>query len=303
MTRHHETNYHYIHVISDCPSFIDVHKSYKNLAAAKPYLTTLSLNDFRQRINRTGGQEIHLLNDPQNVFIIWHDDIVTRDRKCKIIIRYSEMVSDLKNLGHQKEILYNFENRITDYDFTLVHSKSAEKHFKRITNKVSYLPIGFDERVYGKPDYNSYKQYDLLHFGSYVGRRIKIIEYLKKHFGDRFLDLPCWDDERRDLLNRSKINLIIPWCKDASFAAFRMLHTLGTSAAMLTEKTDTHPAEEGKHILHITDFDDEMTTIKEIEHALTLDLQSLSKQANSDLAKITTDHSMNHIIELSKTLF
>jgi hypothetical protein len=30
-----------------------------------------------------------------------------------------------------------------------------------------------------------------------------------------------------------------------------MLHTIGTSAAMLTEKTDTYPAKKDKHIIPI----------------------------------------------------
>ena len=303
MTRHHKTNYHYFHVIGDCPSFIDIHKSYQNLAAKNPYITTISLNALRQRINRTGGTDQHLLNDPNNVFILWQDDTIATSRKCKVIIRYSEMVNDIANTGHQKELLLNFQNNMNSYDLILVHSKSAEKHLKRLTDKVSYLPIGYDEQVYGKPDYTSPKEHDLAYFGSYVGRRIKIVEYLKNHFGDRFHDLPCWDDGRRDILNKSKINLIIPWCKDPSFAAFRMLHTIGTSAAMLTEKADTYPAKNDKHIIQITDFDDENTTIKEIEHALTLDLQSIARRAHDDLSKITVDVSMEQLIELSKTLF
>ena len=72
---------------------------------------------------------------------------------------------------------------------------------------------------------------------------------------------------------------------------------------MLTEKTDTYPAKKDKHIIQISDFDDENTTIKEIEHALTLDLQSIARRAHDDLSKITVDVSMEQLIELSKALF
>jgi len=290
---HPDTGYHYIHVISDCLSFVDVYKSYQNLAQETPYMTTISLRDFRE--NPTG-----LLNDPNNVIIIWHDDrLITKDRKCKAIIRYSEMVTENENIGHQKELLDDYKAHIDNYDYTIVHSKSAEKHIKNLTDKVAYLPVGFDPLIYGTPEFDIPKRFDLITFGSNLGRRIQINDNLKKHFGDRFLETSCWDMGRKQLLEQSRINLIIPWCKNPSFPAFRMLQTLGTSAAMLTEKTNSHPAKPNKHIIQITDFDNETLTNQEIEKALTKDLVAISKKAHEDLT-ITTREAMNKLVKLTK---
>jgi len=293
---HPDTGYHYIHVISDCMSFGDVYRSYKNLAQELPYITTISLREFRD--NPTG-----LLNDPNNVIITWHDDrLITRDRKCKAIIRYSEMITENENIGHQKELLDDYKTNIDNYDYTFVHSKAAEKHIKTITNKVAYLPVGYDPLVYGTPDYNTPKKFDLIAFGSNLGRRIQINENLKKHFGDRFLEISCWDKDRKELLEQSRINLIIPWCRNPSFPAFRMLQSVGTSAAMLTEKTNSHPAKPNKHIIQITDFDDEALTNQEIENALTKDLINISKQAHKDLTT-TTAQAMSQLINKTKDIF
>lgn len=285
---HPKTRKRYFHVVEPTPTFLDVYGSYRRLSSELKWLNVINPQAFRELT--------YELKDEKNVYILWHDQKVPPDRKCKIVIHYSEMVGDIGTFDAQKDMLKTFIDKINTYDAILVHSLTAKDYLKQYAKNVEYIPIGYDQNVYGKPNFDTPKEYEMVFYGSPVGRRIEIVKYLQSHFKDKLHTTSLFGKERQELLNKTRINLMIPWAKSCSFTSMRLYQSIGSSATLLTEKHETYPAEAGKHYVQIEDFDDQKKTIEQIEEALSKDLTSISKQAHEDLSKVDTKQSMNMLL-------
>ena len=288
MEYHPKTKKHYIHVIEPVPTFLDVLGSYRRLSQKCKWMSVIHQERYKEHFAE--------YDKADNVIILWHDQEIPKTRKAKIVIHYSEMVGKIETFDCQRTMLNKFINRINNYDAILVHSLMAKDYLKKYKQEVEYIPIGYDHKIYGKPNFEVKKEYDLLFYGSPVGRRIEVINYLKDHFRDRLHTTSLFGEKRQEILNKSRINLMIPWSKNCSLTSMRLIQSIGSSAAFLTEKHDTYPAIANEHYIEITDFDNKSKSIDEIEQALKQDVSKIAAKAHADLSKVTTLRCMDMLI-------
>ena len=296
-----ETNFHYLHVINDNLVFRDVYLSYKNAAARIPWMSVITQDEFRQICS----QPRHgVWSDKRIYLILWHDDLclIPNTNHCKVAIHYCEMVGDVRAFPPQQKIFDKFLAYISKYEFVMVHTKFAEEYLRKYCPRIYYVPIGFDPQVYGIPDFNIKKTRDMVFFGSDVGKRLEIVPKLQETFSS--LRINVFGMERQNLMQTAKLNLIIPWCEVGSFAPMRMWQSMGTSAVMVIEPTDTYPAIPDRHYIQIPKYAGDLSeSIKAIKRALDTDLLKIARTAFEELSVITVDKCIGLIVELSERRF
>lgn len=288
----------YIHVIEKNNStFRDVKNSYIRLSNNDNTIEVIDTSEFiYDQNNKTERYE-----STDSYYILWHDmNGVNKDnRNSKIFIHYSEMIGEELTYQPQFELYNKFIKNLNNYDLVLVHTPYAEKILKNVIEKVHYCPIGYDELVYGKPDFKATKTYDINFVGSMVGRRKVILDNIKKTYKDRLITKASWGNDRHNRLNSSRINLIIPWSLKSSFTSMRLWQTIGSSSVMAVECVDAYPALPGKHYIQLPSFTDDFNKAMWIlRDALRSDLISMATQAYEDLSTITTKTSMDAIKDL-----
>lgn len=177
---------------------------------------TITLSQFKQGYENysainTNTKAIdcseYLNSTPNNddTYILWTicPSIVNYHKLPKLYVRYMELLSENSLPQSHQVMLDNFKNSCWQAKIA-VNSQAAISVAAKNFSDVIYLPIGYDPGIFGEPDFNCEKDFDIVYYGSCDADslRIDIVNAIRKHF--KFCDISgAYGKDRTEHLNRT----------------------------------------------------------------------------------------------------
>ena len=202
-------------------------------------LTNKKLNSIAKNLND------NLINLGYKSNII---ESLTEDLECKsyiYIIIYVKYFTELQNIPPRKYILYQMEqngsNMINDNYYLLADgamkifdfSKANMEIFNFNKNKYQFNPfplVSIDKKLIEIDP-----EFDILFYGQFNERRLKILEYLKNIFNIRYVE-NIIGNTRDELIKRCKIVLNLHFYKDACLETCRINEVISYNKLVVSEE-------------------------------------------------------------------
>lgn len=283
----------YIHVFPQDPFLSEIGDCYRSAARRIPWMevidvASLSPDDWQ---------------DYRAVVIFWGHlpaVIIPRHRRAAVVLRYTESVGDSSGLNPvQHDIIERFSAAASIPDLLIGGTHTVADFWKGKYKEVAVAPIGYEPAVLGRPDRDVKKTSDVAFRGNFLGRRVWILKKIQRSF-PHFKWIHSFGIDRKNELDRSKIDLYIGHSDEPSFPGMRLWQGIASSAALVTEPRDAWPAIAGRHYIEIPAADpsifgafvDSIRTLLKDEAAL----KKVSETAHAELSVYTIDHCMEEFI-------
>ena len=125
------------------------------------------------------------------------------------------------------------KNALSIWDYSLINYQNLTKQgFK----KIEYVPIQYMSTV-KKIKHHCFekKDIDIFFYGSFNDRRLKILKQLEQKGLNVVYKNNIWDDERKDLIERSKIILNIHYFENSILETVRLSYLLSNNCFIISE--------------------------------------------------------------------
>lgn len=302
---HPDTKLHYVNVF-DTSSLL-YRELYELYNIDCPWTSVISLLDFLEKWRDL---------DEHDFVILWgsNPDLleICKKRRFKIVLRYGEQVAPLID-GIPVHVRTLYERMLATLhlcDGVFVHSRFAVECLKSYKN-VYFTPIGYRKEIYGEPDFDIEKKYDILFLGGVpsdpTNRRARYLPILSQKLGKRFHRMGgAYSTDRQRYYNSSKCVFHLSQSTQGAFESMRLWQSIGTSAVMIWEPKDCHPAEKDKHYIEVpwmtdNNIDEVINIIRTIPDRI--DLNEIAKCAHIELSEYSPLKCIeNYVIPASKLI-
>jgi len=170
----------YIHIFPQSAVFDELKAAYGAAAGRLPWMSVESLNDWSNE-----KEERLEWWMPEVILIFWGllPLNVPLNRTASFVFRFTESVGDPELLSAgQLESMAAFVARAKEPDLVLCGNSTIADYWSRMCRAVAVAPIGYEQSVFGVPDWNAEKKYDLSFRGSHVERRTWLTEAIQARF-------------------------------------------------------------------------------------------------------------------------
>ena len=217
---HPKSGLRYIMAIRGGPAYGDVISMYRALSERVPWITWVDRNQFHLRIDE-------ILDDERNFVTIWGFDPgpIREDRRASVTVVYSEALDlDSENMDKRH---FAWLARCRRAVFPIVdavfgHTPWMAKAVPDGITRGYVLPMGWDAKTMGMPDWSAAKDHRFSYAGAPAGKRLWMIPAMKGVLGDSFYDATGrWRRKLIDVFNRSMGNLYLSHTDVHSFSTFR----------------------------------------------------------------------------------
>lgn len=170
---------------------------------------------------------------------------LTNDLECKsyvYIIIYIKYFTELKNIPPRKYILYQMEqlgSKMINEDYYSL-AEGALKIFDFSESNMKKLNFEQDKYLYNPFPISKFNQnintseFDILFYGQFNNRRVKILSYLNKIFNIRYYE-NIFDLERDNKIKKTKIVLNLHFYENACLETARINECLKFNKIVLSE--------------------------------------------------------------------
>jgi len=278
---HPGTGLHYVNVINgESLAFHDYYLAYNILSDKIPWMSVVTPTEL--------PNSEYIMNE-KCLLIFWHREQDLPHKRARTAARYTEGIGRNLLSGHQ-EGLNRFIDRIKTYDFVLAHTPQAVGFLKQFSSNVFLAPVGYCHEIFGEPEFNMTKKYDVIFYGGIVGKRNLLKQLSEATEHDIYMIPGTYGEGRHKLLQQSRAVLHIPQIDDCVFPTMRIWQSIASSAMMLLEPVDAYPAIPGAHYIEIPRLAED--TIDEVAKAIDMilyrsDLHEIARKAYADLSEMT----------------
>lgn len=291
---HPKTGLHYAFVFPRYPAFSEIQSCYAAAADRVGWMSSLPAERLSslERDSVPGGRLL---------VIFWNRPISGWNRGRSLMgIRFTETVARPEAAPPwQQAGLRELLDNVSSYDVLVVNTPTAFDLFRGVPPRLVLSPIGYDRSVMGIPDWSRPKEFDMVMYGTAIGRREWLVPMISERFGKRFKDVSgLWGLERKETLDRSRAVLYVNHWATESFATSRLWQAAASSAALITERGDAWPALEKEHYLPLPwgNREDPEVFLKAVEDALLLPLDDVARKAYQHLSQFTPERCVEDFI-------
>ena len=245
---HPRSGLHYAMVMpDDVGAYIDYWIGYSALAATVPWLSVVSRTQY------SSFYEAHR-NDPSMCFVLWNVEYAPRPRQAIVFALYVEAVGDERVLlaDHVRH-WHTFGKCAPDFDGVLVHTPSLVAPLARGMSLPTFVfPAGWSPAWGSSAPAKRWEH--LLYWGSTVGRREKIIPWLKYNLHPYSLRdaSGCFGRKILGEIDQSRASLYVAHSDVLSFSTWRLWQQLATTTPLIAETIgETWPFVAGDHFLPV----------------------------------------------------
>lgn len=290
--RHPESGLHYVHVFPPDKVFLESRECYRAAAARLGWMSVEGPEGW------TPGRADWA--DPAVMAVFWARlPELPAGRSAKVAFRYTESVGKPEALiVNQRADMDGFMPRAGEPDLVLVGNPAAAEFMRPFCRRVAHAPIGYEPEVMGTPDWSARKDFDLLFYGTMVGRREWIIPAVEERLGGGFVRIGCFGAERKAEVERAKAVLHVGHSGETSFPGMRLWQAVATSAALITERRDAWPAAEGRHYVGLPVAERERMDVflDALTEALNASHAEIARRAHEDLSRYTVERCMEEFV-------
>lgn len=289
---HPETGFHYVHIFPRDKVFNEIEQCYRLAAWRMPWMSVELLSLWS--VDRPAW------GDPRLLLIFWGTlPRLPLGRNVRVAHRYTESAGAIAGLiKNQQRIMVDFMERSQEPDLVLVGSPAIYELLRPHCRQISIYPIGYDPDIMGVPDWAKPKAFDVGFHGTLIGRREIAIPYLQSRLGRRLLKIEEFGRARKEALDGCRADLHIGHSQEPSFPGMRLWQAAATSAAIVTERRDTWPAQDGCQCLALPPFDPEDPDrfLAGLESVLQLPLGELARAAHGHLEQFRIERCMRDFL-------
>lgn len=246
---HPASGMRFVVVIPGGDSYTDVRETYCRLAQSRPWLRIITEEQLEQLRHTDSWLS------PDLFVLSWEAVVVgpKSARRAHVAVIYNEAIGEPKNMiPWHVEWFERFEALAPTYDCVLAHTpKMADWLSDRLGLVTDVFPLGWDPAM-GEPNFDCDKKQNVAFYGYIAGNREWAIPALKYLLGSDFVHLVGHYGLALNLeLNQSQTVLHVPHSDVMTFPSFRLWKAASSSAALLSEATDTWPFVAGEHFIAI----------------------------------------------------
>lgn len=249
LDRHPDTGFHYFVVIPSLwGAHMDYFAGYSALSERVPWITTVDTSTYPAAFEANK-------NDNKVLFLLWTIEPAPRPHRCLVAAVYSEALDEdpAKMLPDHIQHWKTFGQYAPQYDAVLAHTPNLLGLLNRGMGLPTYLfPAGWSPETMGLPRTKKRPQHRLTYWGSFAGRRKKIIPFLKHRLNDLLFD--ATGQFGRTLLGTLDVSaaaLYIAHSPVWSFSTWRLWQGLAAGVAHIAEVGDSWPFEANVHYIAI----------------------------------------------------
>lgn len=296
---HPATGFHYTHIVP-AGAYDDARRALRALSSVTKWVSVAAPEQY-ESVARQATE--------RDMLIVWGwglgawgttvAPVARGARRYRVALHYGETLGDPELLtAPQRKMLENMLSVAAAYDTIFVHTPSAQRWLAGCGVEAHLAPLGYSPEVFGRPDWETKKQWDAVHYGARLGRRLgmpKIARSMKK----KCKLIYVFGDERQACLQRSRSVLQLHHCDaSCSFASLRLWQAIGTSATLLMEPCDAWPALGGRHYVELPVYQrgSEREFAKAVDEVLAQDVAAIARCAHEELSAYTPARMMEEFI-------
>lgn len=286
------TGLHHVHVFPQDAAFAEIAACYRAAAARLGWMSVEGLEDWSPyRLD---------WRNPEIAAVFWGRlPEIPADRSVKVVLRYTESVGRPEALvENQRREIREFIPRAGLPDLVITGCPAAAEFMAPFCRNTAHAPVGYDAETMGTPEWYAVKEFDLVFYGTPVGRREWILPAVEKRLGRRFLWIGCFGAERKTAVERARYVLHVGHSAEASFPGMRLWQAAATSAALITEKWDAWPAAAGTHYVELAPAAEESLDVflDALENALGEPHGETAWRAHEDLSRYTVERCVEEFV-------
>lgn len=240
---------------------------------------------------------------PELMLIFWGlfpDHEPPAKRKAIFALRFTESVGDPELLAPTQVIsMQAFSLRAKEPDVLVCGNPVVADYWSRLCRAVAVAPAGYEPDVFGTPDWDAKKRFQVSFRGSDIGRRIWIKEMIQERLGADFVNIHDYGQDRKRALDSCRADLYIGHSEDYAFPGMRLWQVIASSATLITERRNAWPAVAGRHYVVLEPLVPANAKRWLEDLVRTLDhqpLEEIARTAHEELSVYTIDRCMEEFL-------